>query len=149
MHVRGWQQAYAQLLPADRLDALDPADGLRVARWAARLGADDSGAWVAEADGEIVGWATTGDGSRAAHAGDAAPRPLELEGIYILDSWYGTGVGQALLDAAIGNRPAFLWVAADNPRAQAFYRRNGFALDGAEDEYPMLDTPVRIARMVR
>jgi hypothetical protein len=30
-----------------------------------------------------------------------------------------------LLDAAVGSAPAFLWVAVDNPRAHAFYARNG------------------------
>jgi RimJ/RimL family protein N-acetyltransferase len=29
-------------------------------------------------------------------------------------------------------RPAYLWALDDNPRAHAFYRRNGFELDGAE-----------------
>lgn len=83
--------------------------------------------WVAEVDGEIVGWANTGAGRDA-----DAPRDLELEGLYVLDANHGTGVGQALLEAAIGDRPAYLWALADNPRAHAFYRRNGFVPDGAE-----------------
>ena len=52
--------------------------------------------------------------------------------IYVLEGHHGTGVGQALVDAAIGDRPAYLWALDDNPRAHAFYRRNGFELDGAE-----------------
>lgn len=83
--------------------------------------------WVAEVDGEIVGWANTSAGRDA-----DGPRDLELEGLYVLDAHHGTGVGQALLDAAVGDRPAYLWVLADNPRARAFYRRNGFEPDGAE-----------------
>jgi hypothetical protein len=53
-----------------------------------------------------------------------------------------------LLDAAIGDRPASLWVLDDNPRAREFYRRNGFAPDGAEK----LDErwgSIREIRMVR
>ena len=61
-----------------------------------------------------------------------APRELQLEAIYVLEGHHGTGVGQALVDAAIGDRPAYLWALDDNPRAHAFYRRNGFELDGAE-----------------
>ncbi|MFE6253911.1 GNAT family N-acetyltransferase [Agromyces sp. NPDC057865] len=83
--------------------------------------------WVAEVGGAIVGWANTSLG----HETDA-PRELQLEGIYVLEEHHGTGVGQALLDAAIGDRPAYLWALDDNPRAHAFYRRNGFALDGAD-----------------
>jgi GNAT superfamily N-acetyltransferase len=82
--------------------------------------------WVAEVDGEVVGWANTSGGRDA-----DAPRDLELEGLYVLDEHHGAGVGQALVDAALGGRPAYLWALDDNPRAQAFYRRNGFAPDGS------------------
>ncbi|QEO14374.1 GNAT family N-acetyltransferase [Agromyces intestinalis] len=82
----------------------------------------------AEAPGgtRIVGWANTGRGRD-----DDAPRDVELEGLYVLDECHGTGVGQALLDAAIGERPAYLWALDENPRAHAFYRRNGFEPDGS------------------
>jgi GNAT superfamily N-acetyltransferase len=98
--------------------------------------------WVAEVDGEIVGWANTSAGRDA-----DGPRDLELEGLYVLDAHHGTGVGQALLDAAVGDRPAYLWVLADNPRARAFYRRNGFEPDGVEhvdEEWDVIE--VRLVR---
>jgi GNAT superfamily N-acetyltransferase len=63
--------------------------------------------------------------------GRTSPRALELQILYVLKSAHGTGAGQALLDAVIGDRPAQLWVAEDNPRANAFYRRNRFVPDGA------------------
>jgi ribosomal protein S18 acetylase RimI-like enzyme len=44
---------------------------------------------------------------------------------------YGTGVGQALLDTVLGEEPAIVWIAEQNERAQAFYRKNKFELDGA------------------
>ena len=98
--------------------------------------------WVAEVGGEVVGWACTSSG----HETDA-PRELWLEGIYVLEQHHGTGVGQALLEAAIGDRPAYLWALEDNPRAHAFYRRNGFELDGADqfdDQWEV--TEVRFVR---
>jgi hypothetical protein len=42
-----------------------------------------------------------------------------------------------------------LWVADENPRAFAFYRRNGFAPDGATAVQELAGTPLRILRMVR
>lgn len=62
-----------------------------------------------------------------------APAPVELYMLYILARGYGGGAGQLLLDAVIGREAAFLWVLEDNPRAQAFYARNGFAMDGVRD----------------
>lgn len=61
------------------------------------------------------------------------PRPepdRQLVKLYLLPHAHGTGLGQALLDTAIGAGPAYLWIMAGNPRAEAFYRRNGFVPDG-------------------
>jgi ribosomal protein S18 acetylase RimI-like enzyme len=65
----------------------------------------------------------------------------------VLAAHHGTGIGQTLLDEVLGSGPAQLWVAKQNPRAIAFYRRNGFAFDGAEqtDE----STDITEARMLR
>ncbi|MEJ1192270.1 GNAT family N-acetyltransferase [Pseudarthrobacter sp. CCNWLW207] len=58
--------------------------------------------------------------------------------LYTYAGFHGSGVGTALLAAVIDdNAPAALWVAHPNPRAQAFYRKNGFVTDEAvntEDE---------------
>ena len=55
---------------------------------------------------------------------------------------------QSQFDAVIPAGPAVLWVAKENPRAIAFYRRSGFAFDGAEQTDP--GTPGIVeARMVR
>ena len=57
-------------------------------------------------------------------------------------------VGQDLLDAVIDpSVTTALWVADPNPRAQAFYSKNGFNADGTikTDEYD----GVREVRMVR
>ena len=142
VHVRAWQETYHHLVPAEKLRALDPVT--RSARWRDILSGDDEQAWVAELDTEVVGWATTADRDPTRQ-----PRARELNGIYAYASAHGSGVGQALLDAALGDAPAFLWVAADNPRAQAFYRRNGFEPDGERDEHPLLDTRIAIVRWVR
>lgn len=48
----------------------------------------------------------------------------------------------------MGDGEAMLWVAKDNPRAVAFYRRNGFDLDGTEQRDPGAPKIVD-ARMLR
>ena len=140
VHIQAWREAYAHLVPQDALARLSVEQ--RELRWAELIPAPSPRVWVAVDDGAIVGWATD---SR----GHGTPRDLELEGLYILASHYGTGVGQELLDAAIGTAPAFLWVASENPRAQAFYARNGFDADGATDTHSLAGTPVEAMRLVR
>ncbi|WP_022889177.1 GNAT family N-acetyltransferase [Agromyces italicus] len=76
-----------------------------------------------------------------------APRDLELKGLYLLGARQGSGLGQALLDAAIGDRPAYLWAMAGETRARAFYRRNGFEPDGTEAPFEPWD--VMTVRLVR
>jgi L-amino acid N-acyltransferase YncA len=142
VHVRAWQEAYAHLLPLDRLMALVPEE--RVERWRRTLDEDEEQAWVAIHEDQIVGWATASSRDVTEH-----PRARELNGLYCVARVHGSGAGQSLLDAAIGVESAFLWSAADNPRAAAFYRKNGFELDGEQAEYPMLGTSVAIARWVR
>ncbi len=143
VHVRAWQQAYAHLLPADRLASLDVAG--RAGAWRRVFDEGATDVWVAESPADsVIGWASTSAGR-----GANAPRPLELEGIYVLAETYGSGVGQALLDSAIGENPAFLWVAADNSRSHAFYRRNRFLPDGAAEVYPLLGVDVDVVRLAR
>ena len=57
---------------------------------------------------------------------------LQLHHIYTLDRSHGTGLGQSLLELAIGSHDAYLWILRGNPRAERFYHRNGFIADGAE-----------------
>jgi L-amino acid N-acyltransferase YncA len=141
VHVQAWREAYAHLLPADALALLNVER--RAERWGELIsgGAD---VWIAETQGEAVGWA-----SASAGRDDDAPSGLELEGIYILAPAYGSGAGQALLDAAIGTNPAYLWMAANNPRAQRFYERNSFVLDGTARVTSLIGTPIDTVRMVR
>ncbi|WP_447944255.1 hypothetical protein [Microbacterium aurum] len=53
-----------------------------------------------------------------------------------------------MLDEVLGTEPAMLWVAKENPRATAFYLRNGFRFDGVEQTDPHAPL-ITDARMVR
>lgn len=142
VHVKAWREAYAHLLPAAFLASLDPV--ARTTRWRRIIGDPDVTVVVAEQDGAVVGWATAGPGR------DEHPiRSRELEGIYVLAAAYGSGAGQMLLDTVLGDVPAYLWVADDNPRAQAFYARNGFRRDGATKTEHLGDNALVAVRMVR
>ena len=142
VHVRGWQEAYAHLAPAENLARLSVAQ--RELRWSEIVQLEDASIWVALDDGRVIGFA----GSSPSRDDDA-PRGLELQSIYVLASHHGTGAGQALLEAALGDAPAFLWVADDNPRARAFYARNGLFPDGVTKVGPVAGTEILEARLVR
>jgi len=140
IHVAAWQHAYADLLSAELLDGLSVDS--RETGWSQRLAADGP-VHVALIDTTVMGFAAAGR-----CRGDQPPRHLELYAIYQLPAAHGSGTGQVLLDAAVGDAPAFLWVADPNPRAQAFYRKNGFQSDGAIHVDPDLEG-LREIRMIR
>ncbi|SDQ45980.1 GNAT family N-acetyltransferase [Microbacterium sp. cf332] len=155
VHVQGWREAYTGRMPQRILDRLDVERLTRVRREVLVreqliAGAPDARShdpgrtWVAVAGGEIVGFAVSGisrDDPRVAE--------LELYAIYVLAAHHGTGAGQALLDVAIGDGPASLWVLDDNPRARAFYVRNGFRADGAVKDDSVWGETITEARLVR
>lgn len=142
LHVSCWREAYAHVLSPAFLAALDLQQ--RRQQWVRRLATPGPGhVLVAVADGQVVGIAST-----APSRDDPPVRELELVGLYVLAAHHCTGVGQALLDAALENQPASLWMAEDNPRALAFYTRNGFIPDGAHKIEPLWEDLAEV-RLVR
>lgn len=140
VNVQCWREAYVDLLSPAFLAAFSVEE--MAGKYRRMLEHGDI-VHVAEFDGVIRGYATAGPPR------DKPPvRDLELSMIYVLASEYGSGAGQALIEAAIGDAPASLWVADPNPRAQAFYRRNGFEPDGAHDLAERWENLAEI-RMVR
>lgn len=94
---------------------------------------------VADSGDELIGFAMSGISD------DGMP---QLYMLYVVARHHGTGIGQRLFEAVIPSGAAVLWVAMENPRAIAFYHRNGFEFDGAEQTDP--GTPGIVeARMVR
>ena len=143
LHVSTWKETYAHLLPADYFSAAVLEQRRRQWTWIVQHVSDEWRAAVAETEAGLVGFALASPVD-----GQDAPRPTVLNMLYVLRSHQGTGIGQALLDDVLGTRPGFLWVAQDNSRAQAFYRRNGFAADGVEVVDEMTGAFVDL-RMVR
>jgi ribosomal protein S18 acetylase RimI-like enzyme len=143
VHVHGWRDTYAHLLPERFYD--DDAYRRRVDLWTRIIDEPNpaNSVCIAEIDGAIVGFGMAGPAR-----GDDAVRDTELYSIYVETAHHGSGAAQALLDAVLGDAPAQLWVVADNARAQAFYRRNGFRPDGATQVEEHLENLSDI-RMVR
>jgi GNAT superfamily N-acetyltransferase len=116
--------------PQAILDARRANAEQRVERWRAILTESDEPTWLAEDADGLVGFAGSGPGrDNDIHV------DLELYALYVRRSRWGTGLGYALLEQRIGDRAAYLWVLAGNERAIAFYERQGFRLDGTEDEH--------------
>lgn len=146
VHVQAWREAYGELLPERFYD--DAARERRRVMWSGLLAGADAGerVRVARREGRIVGFVARGPA--AEHQGHPPKRDEQLYAVYVLSSCHGHGVGQALLDEALSERHAQLWVAKVNARARRFYEKNGFAADGTEQVDPDLDGLVEV-RMVR
>ena len=142
VHVDTWRETYRGLMRDDTLD--DPSLlNWRKKFWEAALTdpkyAQNTVA-VASHEGTVVGIAMSGP------ADEVADSARQLFLLYVYAAFHGSGIGAALLNAVIGPAtPAALWVADPNPRAQAFYRKNGFSNDGQV----RIDDGVRSVRMRR
>jgi ribosomal protein S18 acetylase RimI-like enzyme len=130
-----WNSAYKDLVPAEYLARMTVAT--RTERWGGRIRAGDRSIFLAEFDGEIDGVVSFGEGVEG----------LELKSLYIAARVRSSGLGSRLLDFALGDRAAILWVFRDNLRAIAFYRRHRFELDEAESIDD--DTGLTLVRMRR
>jgi GNAT superfamily N-acetyltransferase len=143
VHVRCWQETYRGLMPDAVLD--DPGfPAARERMWTEVLTGGryrQNRVAVAERDDELAGIAMSGPPEDA-----AATWSRQLYVLYVYAADHGTGAGRALLEAVIDPaEPTALWVADPNPRAQAFYRKHGFAADGTA----RFGGGVREIRMVR
>ena len=146
VHTRSWQGAYEHVFGAERLATID-VEGRR-AMWERGLEHGVRDVHVAEDGGRVVGFVGTGPSRDPDAEG-------ELGEIYVLPEAMGTGVGRALLAAGVeamaarGYADAILWVLDDNPRARAFYEREGWAEDGATKTDEFLGVPVTEVRYRR
>lgn len=142
VHVDTWRETYRGLMSDAVLD--DPALlSWRERFWASALNDpkyNQNTVAVASHEGTLIGIAMSGPSL------DDADEPQQLHLLYAYTAFHGSGVGTVLLNAVINpTAPAALWVADPNPRAQAFYRKNGFVPDGAVK----IEDDVRAVRMVR
>ena len=131
-----WQATYRGMVPDEYLDAID------VDAWAERhrgnMLDDPEGfvSYVAEADGEIVGWALGGP-----NRDQAMIYAAELFTIYLLPGYERRGIGRMLMKAvarslvSLGFESMIVWVLTDNRAAREFYEALGgvYVVRGAMD----------------
>lgn len=142
-HIACWREAHKDIVAAHVLDAFDverSAAGWERIRAKAKAGAIR----IAVAHGQVIGFTSHGPARDR-----TAPTPLQLYTLYVRGGYYGTGLADALIESAVGSTtPCTLWVFEQNLRAQAFYRRHGFALDGTIKPEPWSGGAME-ARMAR
>jgi ribosomal protein S18 acetylase RimI-like enzyme len=110
-----------------------------------RLEVDEPESRVAvaiEEAGTIIGLAAAG-----ASRDQDAPTDWELYSINVLAEQQGSGVADDLIRVAVGDRDTTVWVSTDNLRAQGFYLRHGFRVEGATKVHEGTAAPE--IRMVR
>lgn len=125
MHTQSHEECYGHLLSPAFFDARRASIPERAEKRRPFLDGAQPRLIALDESNEIVGLADAGTGRD-----DDSPREVELYSIYTLRRTHGSGLGTALLRAAVGDLPAYLWVLEANPRARAFYAKNGFQPDG-------------------
>jgi GNAT superfamily N-acetyltransferase len=92
--------------------------------------------------GDLTGYAHLRMGSRPATLEASATRPVEIARFYAGRQWHGRGLGARLMDASLDAarewRADVVWLGVweQNPRAIAFYKKQGFNVVG--DQWFML-----------
>ena len=126
LHVAGWGETYAGLLPQSEIDARTHA--LRLAQWQGAIAAGRSR--IALIPG--VGFAEIGPQRDDGLAAQGYTE--ELYCLYVLAAAHGSGAGAALLAAVAGPQPYTAVVLAGNARACAFYEKSGGRLLGTRTD---------------
>ena len=149
--MASWRSAYDGLVANELLDSMSVERGTGV--WDSEIGraAQDGSefrVWVAERDGAVIGFASTGPSGDD----DAPPGTAEIFTIYVDPGAVGTGAGRALFVQATddfrrrGFRGASLWVLGSNEPTRRFYEAGGWRADGAVKTATFRDWPLEVAR---
>jgi ribosomal protein S18 acetylase RimI-like enzyme len=145
-HIDGWRAGYRGIVPDEYLDADEFAtsrrDRWRAWTWQAAMPA--SRMFVVSMHERVVGFGHAGpehaDPSRTPPTMPAENRG-EVYGFYVHPSAWGTGAAPALMSRCEeflrdeGFTSAVLWVLRDNPRALAFYEKEGWRFTGQESTF--------------
>ncbi len=137
VHVRAWQAGYRGMLPDDYLDGLDPQAWAKMRR--DRLEQDlPRQSLIAETHGRLSGFVIFGHKRDEDDMAVFHPELGEIYAIYVDPDFWGTGVADELIKAALEGltqQEIQLWVLEENHRARKFYARYGLHPDGTRQFY--------------
>lgn len=134
IHVKTWQCTYKGQIPDSYLDSLSIEQKTEGWRKQIQNAKENEHIFVAETDGNVVGWCTAG----ASRDEDASKDVGELQGIYIHPDFIGKGIGTKLMEHALNilkkdeYKTITLWVLSSNANTRKFYEKKGWSLDGKE-----------------
>lgn len=141
LHSQCWAELYSGVLPPDVLAELSPAVMAQLWQRFVTRG-EDYAQYVAELDGEIVGFAGFGPGRDEGFA-----QLREVYFVYVEPGNQRSGIGSRLLAAEAD--ASYLWVSKRNRRAHRFYRRNRFGPDSQRRVGSLFGTDLPEIRMTR
>ena len=141
VHWKSWHEAYPGIVDRSYLEKLTLEKCEEIAfRFPDHL-------MVAKEEDEVIGFVSYGD-CRDEDLSDTG----EVYAIYLLEEYYGKGIGSRLMKEALKrleDHPVVaVWVLKENERAIRFYEHFGFHPDG-EEAMIRLGTPVTALRMIR
>ncbi|CAD6009057.1 GNAT family N-acetyltransferase [Agreia sp. COWG] len=136
-----WDETYQGIIDAATLRRRhdEPAD-VRQRRWASRIACER--VFVVSDGAIIVGYVRAS--GRGPTPGQEAQ---ELLSLYVLRRYWCRGLGSRLLDTAITQPAAQLWLFEENARALAFYGKRGFSLDGRSRLDPPYGVELHLTRV--
>ncbi|MBZ4291256.1 GNAT family N-acetyltransferase, partial [Streptococcus pneumoniae] len=118
VHWQMWREAYDDLLPAEFQETMT----LERCRFFSQKYPENT--LIAIGDLKVVGFISYGNFR------DETIQAGEIIALYVLKDYYGKGIAQKLMKAALTAlnhfSEIFLWVLKDNKRAIAFYQKMGF-----------------------
>ena len=131
IHCRGWEAAYADLIPTE---IIARKNATRPAAWPGYLASGLFDYYVAALEGDVVGFLSM----RQPDAHENLPGCYyEVGALYLRPPVYRRGIGRQLMAYAeeqarsLGKTALMLWVLEENAPSRRFYEACGYRPDGA------------------